>query len=109
MASERKVTVHYSLNIQNGINTPISKSNRPIPAEGTLSFDAGNQPQFDYKKVLAAIQDAKVVTGQDTLTPWRDAVGDKEKGKDAKPTKSGKSKAAQEPEEEEEEDEEEEA
>jgi len=107
MASERKVTVYYSLKIKNGINIPISKSNQPIPAEGTLSFDAGNQPQFDYKKVLAAIQEAKIVTGQDTLTPWRDAVGDKEKGKDAKPTKSGKSKAAQEAEEEEEDEEEE--
>jgi len=93
MTSERKVLVHYSLSIQEGINPPISsQSNQPIPAENTLSFDAGNKTSFDYKKVLAAIQQAKVVTGQDTLTPWRDAVGDKEKGKDAKQTKSGKAK-----------------
>jgi hypothetical protein len=93
MASEHKVTVQYSLNIQQGVNAPISpQSNQPIPAANTLSFDAGNRVPFDYKKVIAAIQQAKVVTGQDTLTPWRDAVGDKEKGKDAKPVKSSKSK-----------------
>lgn len=106
MTSERKLTVQYSLKIQNGIDAPISKSNQPIPAENTVSFDAGDQSQFDYKKVLAAIQEAKIVTGQDILTPWRDAVGDTEKGKDAKPVKSSKSKIDQEPEDEEEDEEE---
>ncbi|KIM32240.1 hypothetical protein M408DRAFT_20559 [Serendipita vermifera MAFF 305830] len=103
MSSERKITVHYSLKVPKGIDTPVSKSNQPIPAENTISFSAGDQSQFDYKKVLAAIQEAKTVTGQDTLTPWRDAVGDAEKGKDAKPSKS---KANQEPDEEDEDEEE---
>jgi hypothetical protein len=89
MASERKVTVQYSLNIQQGITAPVSsQSNQPIPAQNTLKFGAGDLTPFDYKKVISAIQRAKIVTGQDTLTPWRDAVGDKEKGKDLKPTKS---------------------
>jgi hypothetical protein len=33
---------------------------------------------------LAAIQQAKETTGPNIFTPWRDAVGDREKGKDAK-------------------------
>lgn len=55
---------------------------------------------FDYKDVVAAIQEAKGVTGDKIFTPWRDAVGDREKGKDAK-----KAKAVQEEEEEEEDEE----
>ena len=43
---------------------------------------------FDYKDVVAAIQEAKAVTGDKIFTPWRDAVGDREKGKDAKKAKA---------------------
>jgi len=43
---------------------------------------------FDYKEVVAAIQEARAVTGDNIFTPWRDAVVDREKGKDVKRTKA---------------------
>ncbi len=43
---------------------------------------------FDYKDVVAAIQEARAITGHNIFTPWRDAVGDREKGRDGKNAKT---------------------
>ena len=86
MASDRKITISYSLSVPEDVNSPTSKqSNNPIPANDTVSFPVGDGRTVHYKDVLTAIQSAKEVTGSHILTPWRDAVGDKEKGKDSKP------------------------
>jgi hypothetical protein len=88
MASEHKLTISYSLKPPSGTEPPISKqSGKPIPSSETLTFQLGDKATLDYKKLLSAIQEAKEVTGSQVLTPWRDAVGDKEKGKDAKVSK----------------------
>lgn len=87
MASDRKITISYSLSVPDGVNPPVlEQSNEPIPAKGTVTFPIGDGKTVDYKNVLAAIQSAKEVTGSQLLTPWRDAVGDKEKNKDGTPS-----------------------
>ncbi|KAG8813153.1 hypothetical protein FRC18_002643 [Serendipita sp. 400] len=89
MASEKKLTISYSLKVPKDVESPLSqKTGKPIPPNDSVSFTLGNETDH-YKNVLAALQEAKEVTGQDILTPWRDAVGDKEKGKDAKKQKAG--------------------
>ncbi|KAG8812165.1 hypothetical protein FRC17_002163 [Serendipita sp. 399] len=67
------------------VQSPISqKTGKPIPETDSVSFPVEGDQTNHYKNVLAAIQEAKEVTGQYILTPWRDAVGDKEKSKDVK-------------------------
>ena len=100
--SARALTIQYSFAVPHNVVPPLSEpSGNPIPSSGFLAFPLrGGQRVFDYKDVVVAIQEARALTGETIFTPWRDAVGDREKGKDAKKTK------ATEEEEEEEDDEE---
>ncbi|CAG8511399.1 11643_t:CDS:1 [Acaulospora colombiana] len=87
MSSERKLTITYTLNPPEGTITPLSKkTGQSIPPSDTIAFSVSKEGQVDYKQVVAAIQQAKEITGINILTPWRDAVGDKEAGKDQKKT-----------------------
>jgi hypothetical protein len=83
--SARALTIHYSFVVPHDVIPPVSKqTGKPISASDSLAFPLKDQGVFDYKGVVAAIQEAKVVSGDKFFTPWRDAVGDREKGKDTK-------------------------
>ena len=86
--SARALTIQYSFaippNVVPPVSEPSSKSSKPIPASDSLAFPLKDQGVFDYNNVVAAIQEAKTVTGVKIFTPWRDAVGDRETGKDTK-------------------------
>jgi hypothetical protein len=101
MSSERNLTISYNLKPPEGTIPPVSKqTGQSIPPHGMITFPVSKQGQPDYKQIIAAIQEAKEVTGTKIFTPWRDAVGDKEAGKDQK-----KVAAADSPDEEDEEEE----
>jgi len=88
--SARALTIQYSFAVpHNVVVQPVSEpSGKPIPASDSLAFPLKAQGVFNYKDVVAAIQEVKAVTGNQIFTPWRDAVGDREKGKDTKKTKA---------------------
>lgn len=87
--SARALTIQYSLAVPHNVVPPLSEpSGNPIPSSGSLTFPLRGQRVFDYKDVVVAIQEARTLTGEKIFTPWRDAVGDREKGKDAKKTKA---------------------
>lgn len=84
----RALTIQYSFAVPHNVVPPISEpSGKPVPASDSLAFPLRNQSVFDYKDVVAAIQEARAITGHHVFTPWRDAVGDREKGRDVKNAK----------------------
>ncbi|PVG03101.1 hypothetical protein CPB86DRAFT_695952 [Serendipita vermifera] len=92
MSSERKLTISYALNPPEGTIPPVSKqTGQSIPPSDTIALSVSKEGQVDYKQVIAAIQQAKEITGLNIFTPWRDAVGDKEAGKDQKKTTTAES------------------
>lgn len=83
MSSERRVVISYTINAPGGTQSPVSsQTGQPIPSADIISFPVGGQSTLKYKGVLDAIKGAKEATGMHVFTPWRDAVGDREKGKD---------------------------
>ena len=83
--SARALTIQYAFAVPHNVVQPVSEpSGKPIPASDSLAFPLKAQGVFNYKDVVAAIQEVKAVTGNQIFTPWRDAVGDREKGKDTK-------------------------
>ena len=87
----RALTIQYSFAIPHNVVPPVSEpSGKPVPASDSLAFPLRDRGVgvFDYKDVVAAIQEARTVTGNTIFTPWRDAVGDREKGRDVKRVKT---------------------
>jgi hypothetical protein len=84
----RALTIQYSFAVPHNVVPPVSEpSGKPVPTSDSLTFPLKDQGVFDYKDVVAAIQEARAVTGDNIFTPWRDAVGDREKGRDVKKAK----------------------
>jgi hypothetical protein len=85
----RALTIQYSFAVPHNVVPPVSEqSGKPIPTSDSLAFPLKGQGMLDYKDVVAAIQEARAVTGNNIFTPWRDAVGDREKGRDVKKAKT---------------------
>jgi hypothetical protein len=83
------LTIQYSFAVPHDVVPPVSEaSGKPIPTSDSLAFPLKDRSVFDYKHVVVAIQEAKFVTGEKIFTPWRDAVGDREKGRDTKKAKA---------------------
>ena len=87
----RALTIQYSFAVPRNVVPPVSEpSGKPVPASDSLAFPLRDRgvDVFDYKDVVAAIQEARTVTGNTIFTPWRDAVGDREKGRDVERAKT---------------------
>lgn len=85
----RALTIQYSFAITHNVVPPVSEpSGKPVPASDSLAFPLRDRSVFNYKDVVAAIQEARAITGHNIFTPWRDAVGDREKGRDVKNAKA---------------------
>src|SRR5712671_1764632 len=84
VAQQQQVLVTYDLAVPEGTPRPKPESStshtRPVAPSGS-----GSRKEY-YDALRAAIEEIKSVTGHE-LTVWRDAVGNRELGKEVKTKK----------------------
>jgi len=81
----KPVTVSYTLSCPSGVVAPDLNTTRTIQFPVVLS---GTGLKDRYASLSGAINECKETLGRD-LTAWRDAVGDREMGKETKKSLKG--------------------